>query len=484
MALKRHVIPRLPATLAATRYCALVAFALLIVGCVSMAPRYQAPPPPIATEYPADAPRTSGQPGGALEWRSVFADAELQRIIEQALENSRDLRVSFLRVLEARALRGIQRADRVPNVAINAAGDRGRMPADLSVLGRSTVSSAYQVTAGVATWELDFWGRVRNLDLAAIEDYLAADAARRAFTVSLVAQVANAWLLQRELDRRLAIANSTIRSREESFRIFKRRFEVGASTQLELMQVETLLTQAQSLAVQLEQARATNRHAIDLLVGAPIDLPPRTDTFEGDAELVRAVSAGLPSDLLVQRPDIIAAEHQLRAAHANIGAARAAFFPRVTLTGDLGVASAQFDGLFESGSRSWAFTPVISLPIFTGGRLRSNLDLAEVRRDVAVANYELTIQAAFRDVADALSAHHWLGEQLRIQRNALRALTERSRLAQLRYDSGAASYLEVLDAQRDLLNAEQALVQLQSALQSSRVALFAALGGGALGAGE
>jgi multidrug efflux system outer membrane protein len=451
---------------------------------MSMAPRYQQPSAPIANDYPADAPATDGRPSETIDWRSVFADAELQRINELAFENSRDLRAAVLRVQEARALRGIQRADRLPNFAVSAGGDRGRTPADLNMTGRSVVNSAYQVAAGVAPWELDFWGRVRNLDLAAIESYLPADAARRAFTVSLVAQVADAWLSQRELDRRLELANRTLRSREESFRIFKRRFEVGASTQLELKQVETLLTQAQSLAVQLQQARATARHALELLVGAPVDLPPRADTFDRDDGPVRAVGSGLPSDLLVQRPDIIAAEHRLRAAHANIGAARAAFFPRVSLTGSYGTASAELEGLFESGSRAWSFSPTISLPIFTGGRLRSNLELAEVRRDLAVANYELAIQAAFRDMADALSAHYWLGEQLRIQRNALDALTERARLAQLRYDSGAASYLEVLDAQRDLLNAEQAVVQLQAALQSSRVGLFAALGGGALGAAE
>lgn len=449
-----------------------------------MAPGYEPPALPVSDTYPADAPLTSGQPAATVEWRGVFVDTELQRLIERALENSRDLEAAVLRVQEARALRGIQRADRVPNVAVNAAGDRGRTPADLSILGRSTVSSAYQVAAGVSTWEVDFWGRVRSLDIAAIENYLATDASRRAFTVSLVAQVADAWLFQRELDRRLEIARRTVRSREESFRIFRRRFEEGASTQLELMQVETLFTQAQSLAVQLEQARATNLHAIELLVGAPVDLPPRTDTFDRDTEPVQPVSAGLPSDLLVLRPDIIAAEHQLRAAHANVGAARAAFFPRITLTGDLGTASAELDGLFDSGSRAWSFTPVISVPIFTGGRLRSNLELAEVRRNLAVVSYERTIQAAFRDVADALSAHHYLGEQLRIQRNALRALTERARLAQLRYESGAATYLEVLDAQRDLLNAEQGVVQLQSALLSSRVALFAALGGGTLGTGD
>jgi len=449
-----------------------------------MAPRYQAPAPPIPNDYPADAPRTLSAVDGAAEWRTVFVDPELQRVIELALENSRDLRAAVLRVEEARALRGIQRADRLPNIAVGAASQRGRTPADLSMLGRSYVSRAYQVTVGASAWELDFWGRVRNLDLAAIESYLAVDAARRAFAVSLVAQVADSWLSQRELDRRLEIANRTLRSREESYRIFKRRFEVGASTQLELMQVETLLTQAQSLAMQLEQARALNRHALDLLVGVPVELPMRTDLFDNDAEPVRAVSAGLPSDLLVRRPDIMAAEHQLRAAHANIGAARAAFFPRITLTGDYGSASDELDGLFESGSRMWTFTPVISLPIFMGGRLRSNLELAEVQRNLAVASYEQTIQAAFRDVADALSAHHYFGEQLRIQREALRAQTERARLARLRYDSGAASYLEVLDAERDLLTAEQAVVQLQSALQSSRVALFAALGGGALGAGE
>jgi NodT family efflux transporter outer membrane factor (OMF) lipoprotein len=222
---------------------------------------------------------------------------------------------------------------------------------------------------------------------------------------------------------------------------------------------------------------------LSLLVGASVDLTVQTGVFEGP-DPIRTLRAGLPSDLLTGRPDIVAAEHQLKAAHANIGAARAAFFPSVSLTGDFGTASAEFNGLFESGSRAWSFLPSISLPIFSGGRLRSNLDLAEVRRDLAVANYEVTVQAAFRDVADALSAHHWLSEQVSIQRDALRVQNERSRLAKLRYDSGTATFLEVLDAQRDLLSTEQALVQAQRALQSSQIGLFAALGGGTLGAGE
>ena len=468
-----------------THFMAGLAALWVVTACVSMAPRYEAPALPVPEGYPADAPGASGVAldSAGIAWHDVLVDPDLQAIVERALQSSPDLRVAILRVEEARALRGIQRADRFPSVSANAAGNRGRTPADLSITGRSEVTSAYQASVGVTTWELDFWGRVRSLDTAALESYLATDAAHRAFTVSLVAQVADAWLVQREFDQRIDLARRSIATREESFRIFTQRYEEGASTRLELTQVETLLTQAQALGAQLEQARAANSHALSLLAGAPVELPERTGVFEKE-DPIRTLRAGLPSDLLTSRPDIMAAEHQLKAAHADIGAARAAFFPRVALTGDFGSASAELDGLFEAGSRAWSFLPSISLPIFTGGRLRSNLDLAWVRSNLAVANYELTVQAAFRDVADALSSHHWLNEQLLIQRNALRAQTERSRLAQLRYDSGASTYLEVLDAQRDLLSAEQALVQVQRALQSSRVGLFAALGGGALGAGE
>jgi multidrug efflux system outer membrane protein len=302
--------------------------------------------------------------------------------------------------------------------------------------------------------------------------------------VSLVGQVANAWLTQRELDRRLELARRTVAIHEETLRIFRRRVEEGATARFDLTQVETLVAQARALDVQLEQARAANSHALAVLVGAPIDLPPQPQVFEGGSAPVRAVAAGLPSALIVMRPDIIAAEHQLRAANADIGAARAAFFPQVTLTGSYGTASAELYDLFSSGSHTWSFAPSIVLPIFNGGRLRSNLELTEVRRDLAVASYERTVQSAFRDVADALSASHWFSEQVSIQRDALTALRERARLAQLRYDTGSSPYLEVLEAQRDLLNTEQALVQAESGVQSSRVGVFTAMGGGALGAAE
>jgi multidrug efflux system outer membrane protein len=365
-----------------------------------MAPRYERPVAPIESAYPADAPPERGElVDRSVEWRSVFVNADLQRLIEQALANSRDLRAAVLRVEEARALSGIQRADFFPNVAVSVSESRARTTADLGPTGQAVVTSGYQAAVGVVSWEVDFWGRIRSLNNAAIERYVATDASPRAFTVSLVGQVANAWLTQRELDRRLELARRTVAIHEETLRIFRRRVEEGATARFDLTQVETLVAQARALDVQLEQARAANSHALAVLVGAPIDLPPQPQVFEGGSAPVRAVAAGLPSALIVMRPDIIAAEHQLRAANADIGAARAAFFPQVTLTANYGTASAELYDLFSSGSHTWSFAPSIVLPIFNGGRLRSNLELTEVRRDLAVASYERTVQSAFRDAA-------------------------------------------------------------------------------------
>jgi multidrug efflux system outer membrane protein len=355
--------------------------------------------------------------------------------------------------------------------------DRSRTPAELSITRKPLLASQYQVALGLASWELDFWGRISSLKDAARENYLATDEARHAVTISLIAQVANGYLGVRELDERIALASQTTASREESLRIFTRRVEVGSSSKLELTQIQTLLTQAQGLRVQLQLARATQLNALTLLAGVPVDMPA-AQNWPGDPGILIELSPGLPSDLLINRPDIFAAEHQLKAAHANIGAARAAFFPRIALTGSLGTASAELSGLFGTGSLAWRFSPSISLPIFDGGRNRNNLDLAEVRRNLAVANYEKTVQSAFRDVSDALSARHWLSEQVGIAQAALSAQTERARLSQLRYDNGAATFLEILDAQRELLTAEQQLVQTRRTLLSSRVSLYAALGGG------
>jgi outer membrane protein, multidrug efflux system len=453
--------------------------ALLGVAGCSLAPDHQALPLPVAVVYPVDTGRQPPAPDGtiavAIAWHEYFTDPYLQAVIEKALENNRDLRTAVLRVGEARAAYGIQRANQFPSVSANAYDSRERTPADLNTTGQVQTGSRYQVGLGLTTWELDFWGRVRSLKDAALENYLATDEARRAATLSLITQVANAYLTLRELDERSALARQTIASREESYRIFCRRYEVGAIARMDLVQVEVLLHQAQFLAAQLEQERAAQAHALTLLVGTSLALLP---AHFNDGAVAHDLHVGFPSEVLLQRPDIVAAEHQLRASHANIGAARAAFFPRITLTGSYGTASAELSGLFDSGSRTWSFLPSVSLPIFDAGQNRASLDLAKVRSEIAVVNYEKAVQTAFREVSDALSARQWLTEQVRIQQATLAAQTEREHLARLRYDNGSAPYFEVLDAQRDLLSVEQQLVQTRRALLSSRVSLYAALGGG------
>ena len=473
------------ARVAVLRWFALAALALLPAGCISMAPRFTTPSPPVTPNYGAPG-NQEGANAASLSWRGYFTDPRLAALINQSLEHNRDLRGALLRTEEARALYGIQRADQFPSLAAQASLDRSRIPGDLNLTGRPIVGSQYQVVLGLGSWELDFWGRVRSLKDAALEAYLATDSARRAATLGLIAEVANGYLGLLELDERLALAKLTLASREESLRIFTRRVEVGSTSRLDLTQVQALLTQAQALTAQLEQAREAQFQLLTLLAGSPVDLlplaagqPARPGLLDDSHQLVE-LRSGLPSDLLAQRPDILAAEHRLRAAHANIGVARAAFFPRIALTGAFGTASAEFDGLFKTGSRAWSFSPSITVPLFEGGRLRNNLSLAEVRRDLAVAAYEKTIQTAFREVSDALSARRWLTEQVAIARRALTVQTERARLSQLRYDNGASAFLEVLDAQRDLLTAEQQLVQTRRGVLSSGVSLYAALGGGSL----
>ncbi len=457
------------------------ALAALLAGCAPLTPPVVLPAPPVAAAYPPSAAAGPGaQPAPALGWRQAFTDPQLLDLIAQALDHNRDLRSSVLRVQEAGAAYAIQRAARLPTLGASAEAARARTPGDLNITGHAVTASQVQVGLGVAAWELDFWGRVRSLQDAALESYLATESARQAFTLSLITQVAQGYLTLREVDERLALAQAAVESRRSSLRIFTRRVEVGSTSRLDLAQVRTLASQAESLAAQLAQQRAAQVQALVQLIGAPV-APTPTQRPLDDAAVVVPLAAGLPSELLAQRPDIQAAEHRLRAAHYQIGAARAAFFPRITLTGNLGTASAALDGLFAPGSRAWTFAPSLSLPLFDGGQRQTNLQLAEVRRDLAVADYEKSIQTAFREVADALSAQQWLAEQARIQREALAAQAERARLARLRYDAGATAFLEVLDAQRDLLAAEQQLVQTRRALLAARTALYAALGGGSLG---
>lgn len=448
---------------------------VVIAGC-SMAPVYKRPVPPVAEVFPGQADATLS---AQLGWRQYFMDAELQRLIALALANNRDLRIATARIEEARALYGIRRADLVPTVNAGAAGMRARAPADLSPTGRALTASQYQATLGVTAWEVDLWGRVRDLKDVAREEYLATEEARRAVTIALVSQVADTYLAACEIEERLALTRQTITTREESARIARRRYEVGSVSKIDPTQAQTILGQARAELSVLERERELARNALVLLIGTPVE-SSGVSLAASELGLAGGLAPGVPSGVLVLRPDVLAAEHRLVGATVNIGAARAAFFPRILLTGDLGVASIGLDSLFSASGRAWSFGPSISVPLFDGGRNRSNLDLAVARQTIAVAQYERTVQVAFREVADALAGRRWLAEQVLLQREVLAAQTERSRLAELRYRRGAAPYLEVLDAQRDLFAAEQSLVQTRRQLLSAGVGLYAALGGGDL----
>ncbi len=455
--------------------------ALLMAGCASMAPPYERPAVALPAAYAQDTSVAAGEKSAAaLGWRSYFTDPELTRLIEQALANNADLRIAVLRVQEAQAAYGVQRSARLPTLGLGLDAARTRTPADLSPGSGAVTGNQFQAGAGVSSWEIDFWGRVASLNEAALQSFLATDAARRAVAVALVAEVADAWLGLRESDERLRLAQASAASQRESLRIFTRRLEVGSASRLELTQVETLLAQAESLVVQMQQQRDARRLALGILLGDLSDSaivigasPPL------DVNLLAPAAPGLPSDLLTGRPDVAAAEHQLQSANADIGAARAAFFPRIGLTAFGGSASTDLDRLFQGANRAWSFAPSLALPIFDAGRNRASLDLAEVRKNLAVAQYEQTVQNAFRDVADALSTQHWALRQAAVQQRALATQRERVRLSRLSHDHGASSFLEVLDAERSLIAAEQQLVQTHRMLLSSRVALYAALGGGA-----
>lgn len=411
------------------------------------------------------------------KWQQFFSDPHLRALITKALEFNSDLKIATARVAEARAMYGIQDSGRFPQLGAQGEGQRGRVPADLSPTRQAVTSGQYQVGLGVSAFELDFWGRVRNLSDAALANYLATEQARRAFEISLIALTADAYLQALELSERVELARKTVATRTESQRIMAQRVRIGSSSELELRSVDSLLLAARSELANLEREKAQNAALIQQLTGhtGPV---ADANTLLAEQRFDEIVPADMPSTVLLQRPDLRAAEQQLIAARANVEAARAAFFPRITLTGVAGTASSALDGLFRGGSGAWSFMPQISLPIFDGGARESNLALAEARKHMAVANYESTIRTAFKEVADALAAQHWLAEQEKEQTALVASEQDRARLANLRYEQGSAAYLEVLDAQRSQFSAEQMLLQLQRVRLANTVALYRALGGG------
>ena len=467
-----------------------LASAVLLSAC-SMAPTYERPAAPVAAAFPSDsagaASRTSvplplpADVRSAVDtgWREYFTDPRLQQLIAAALENNRDLRTAVLRIEEARAQYNIQSADRLPNVNASVADTRAKTPAFLSSNGRSTIGQRYDVGVSVSSFELDFFGRVKSLNDAALATYLATAEARSAAQIALVSQVAQAYYTERAYAEQYALAQQTYEARARTYKLTQQRAEVGASSRLDLRSNETLMETARASALALARQRAQAENALTLLVGqAPATAASGAMPSNQQIDIMSAIPAGLPSDLLTRRPDIRAAEQRLKAANANIGAARAAFFPRISLTAAVGSSSPALHGLFDSGSGSWSFAPQLTLPIFDAGRNRANLTLAEVRKNLAVADYEKTIQTAFREVADALAARDYLGEQEAAQRAVQEAQADRLKLLQLRFDNGVASSLDILDAQRELFSAQQALVQARLLRTSSAIDLYRTLGGG------
>lgn len=452
---------------------------LLALGGCSLIPEYQRPAAPVAATLPgtgvyagtirADAPALP-------EWRGFFRDPALQRLIEVALDNNRDLRIAALNVEAYQAQYRIQRSELFPQLGAAGSGTRQRLPGELSASGEPVTTGQYSATLGVSAWELDLFGRVRSLRDAALEQYLATEQAHRAAQVALIASVADAWLTLQADRAQLELSEETLRAYEQSHALTRRSFEVGVATALELMQSRTAVESARVSVAQYRRQVALDANALQLLLGSQaVELDGRVAL---DAELLAELPVGLSSELLLRRPDILQAEHALKAANASIGAARAAFFPSIGLTASAGSASGQLSGLFDSGSGTWLFQPQINLPIFTAGRLRASLDYAELQKDVRVAQYEQAIQAAFREVADGLAARGSYRAQLVAQRDLVESSREYYRLAETRYRTGVDSQLTLLDAQRQLFAARQQLIAARLAQLSGEIGLFKALGGG------
>jgi multidrug efflux system outer membrane protein len=449
----------------------------LLAGC-SMIPDYQRPEPPVAAKWSQAVPADATREASSLAWRSFFPDPRLQALIAAAIDNNRDMRIAVARIEEARALFGIARADRFPNLDLASGGTAVRTPGDLSLSGRTTVSHRYDAGLSLPSFELDFWGRVKSLNEAALAGYLASVEARQALRLTLIADVANAHLTLLEMDERTVLARATVASREQTRFMVNRRREAGLASDLDYLQADGVLELTRAELASLERQRAAAGNALTLLVGRePANLPPGRAL--SDQGMLSDLVANIPSEVMLHRPDVLAAEQRLKAASANIGVARAAFLPRISLTAGIGTASSALSSLFGTGQGAWSFQPVLRLPLFDSGRTGANVDLAEARKNIAVAEYEKTIQQMFREVADLLAAREQLAEQLRAQERAGKIQSERLRLAEARYQAGVSSYLEVLDAQREDHAAQQAVVQTRRALLTTAAQLYKALGGGA-----
>ena len=501
-------IPLIAPRRTVVRATAASALALLaLAGCTSLAPDYARPMLPV----PATLNGTNGPNGpegtalapetGPMGWQDFLQEPRLRELVALALQNNRDLRVAVLAIEKARAQYGVEQSNRFPAVGATAAGNRTRTADDLNTSGRSPTSSQYSAQLGFSSYEIDFFGRVKNLNEAALQEFLRTTENRRSVQLSLVAEVANAWLTLDADGRRLQLAQDTLRSRQKSYELTERSHALGAASGLTLAQAQTTVDTARADVAAFTSQVARDRNALALLAGAPVPAallpdganpgatasPARAASASASvapapslatpAATLLAVPGDLPSSVLLNRPDVRAAEYTLRGAYASIGAARAAFFPSITLTASAGTASNALSGLFDGGNGTWSFAPQIRLPIFDAGRNRANLQIAETARDTALAQYDKAVQTAFREVADALAERATLAERLQAQQSLQAATLKALQLSEARYRLGADSYLPVLDAQRALYSAQQTLIGLALAEQANRITLYKVLGG-------
>lgn len=453
-------------------------------GCATLAPDYARPAAPVDNTWPATGGKVAAagadESVATLGWRSFFVDTRLHQLIDLALANNRDLRETALNIVKARAQYRIQRAELLPAVSADAGSTARRTPGELSGTGQAITSRSHSVDLGFSNWEIDLFGRIQSLRDQALETYLASEETLRSTRISLVAEVAGAYLTLSADEALLQLAQETLASQQSSYALTRKRVELGIGTELDLRQIETSVETARRDAAAYTAQVATDRNALVLLVGTAVPdtlLPP---AGLDSVTTLRELPVGLPSTVLQERPDVLAAERQLRAANANIGAARAAFFPSISLTATAGTASSTLGGLFAAGSGAWTFIPQVSLPIFNAGANRANLQVAETDRDIYLARYEKAIQSAFREVADALAQRATLDARLDAQHKLVDASAASYRLSEARYQKGVDSYLSALDAQRSLYAARQSLVSLKLSAATNAVTLYKVLGGGNL----
>ncbi len=458
----------------------LLGMTVWLCGCMRQ-PAYKRPAPPVPNAWPESATPPALAPeapdAAGVKWQEFFKDRGLQSVIELALANNRDLRVAALNVDRVHALYRIQRSQQFPSVSLSGTRDFYRLPEYMSTTGESKIVEQH-ANLGSASWELDFFGRIRSLKSQALERYLATEQARSATRIGLIAAVGNSYLALGADKDNLRLAQETFETQRASYDLILRTREAGMASDLDVRQAQSQVEAARADIARYTGRVAVDENALNLLAGAPVPANLLPGALDTDPPL-KDVSAGIPSEVLLRRPDILAAEHQLKAANANIGVARAAFFPRISLTAGSGFMSGDLSDLYKFGSRTWSFLPQATVAIFDMGARKANLKVAQVERDAAIAEYEKAIQAAFREVSDALALRTRLMEQQEAQEALVKTLEETYRLSDARYKAGIDSYLNVLVAQRSLYAAEQGLISLRLARLTNLVTLYKVLGGGA-----